>query len=562
MIATSAPAPYTARNVHFATVDFMADSQLLWQALQWVVYGIDTPIGLKMGRNNSLFVSRNDMDQSKRHYDPTKPSANDADTFGNSVNTDFPLYNNYLLPWKANYNFLGSYYINIGNDVPNLEYTTWVSNPSTASSPSAYDAKPLYQKYEAMGNEIGTHSYTHIMNTYPTVYPSPPYPANTSTNNDTNYLTPDPSPLPTSPAPTSFQFEFKNSMDQIAANLNPTWLSQNIRGAAVPGMPDSLQTAHNIMAYTDYLSGGASLIGAGYPSAIGYLTPTDTKVYLSPNMSFDFTMVGFGVPVVTPPSTVAVATPLAPNDADLWWAAEYNRLAKHASQPIVHWAWHDYGPTSASNTTYALQGFGSLYNPTMFQNNVARAYAGGAEFMTGADAVQRINTFKNTKMTVTKNSTSNFTAAVASSGVGKFALGLNLPTGTVIQNVTNWYAYNNNMVFLPNAGGTFTIQTGATASAVTHITQMPMRSTLSTLTGNGTTLSLSFIGEGAVQLALSQAASTFKYALDGITYPLTTLPAGKTCDNAVVTKNTVFLSGSTVCTRFTAYGTHTVAVGL
>lgn len=48
-----------SRNIHFGTPGFMADGNLLWSALQWVIYGDDVPVGVKLGRQNSIFVSRN-----------------------------------------------------------------------------------------------------------------------------------------------------------------------------------------------------------------------------------------------------------------------------------------------------------------------------------------------------------------------------------------------------------------------------------------------------------------------------------------------------------------------
>ena len=51
--------------------------------------------------------------------------------------------------WKTDFNFVGSYYVNIGNDAGNGQTTDWAKS------------KPFYQQFLAMGNEIGTHSYTH-----------------------------------------------------------------------------------------------------------------------------------------------------------------------------------------------------------------------------------------------------------------------------------------------------------------------------------------------------------------------------------------------------------------
>ena len=66
----------------------------------------------------------------------------------------------------------------------------------------------------------------------------------------------------------------------------------------------------------------------------------------------------------------------------------------------------------------------------------------------------------------------------------------------VIQNVTNWYAYNAQELFLPTNGGTFTINLGTTQDDVTHIASLPMRGDLLSVTGDGLNLSFSMIGDG------------------------------------------------------------------
>lgn len=467
------------RNVHFATSALMADSSLVWQALQWVVYGTQTPIALKMGRHNNVFISHNDMEKSQ-----------DYNSMGN---VDVPLYA-LLNNWKNTYNFVGSYYISIGNAPPNQQ-TVWISNP-----PSIIDSKPLYQKYIALSNEIGTYSYTQP--------------------HDTNVLT-----------TAQIEFEFNQSMNQIATNLNPTWHNQAMRGAAVPGLPESVATAQSILQYVDYLTGGGSGIGIDYSSAIGYLTATDTKVYFSPNMSSDMTLMDAGVPQSTPP----VPTRLTATQAEIFWAAEYDRLMKHASQPIIHWPWHDYGPTSA---TTAASGQG--YNVAMFQNTIAKAYNSGAEFATLADVAQRIKAFKNAKLTVTQVG-SQYTANVEAHNVGQFSLAMNLPIGQKIQRVSNWYAYNENSVFLDADGGTFVVQAGTVTDAVTHITEMPMRAKLISLSGDGTNLDMRFEGEGSVKVILSDAANKFQITSDG----------------GVLTT-----TGNTAAIKFVAVGTHTLSVKL
>ena len=104
-------------------------------------------------------------------------------------------------------------------------------------------------------------------------------------------------------------------------------------GVAVPGAPETIDTARQIAQYYPYISGGASLIGAGYPGAIGYLTPGDmNSVYIAPNTSFDFTLVGF--------------QKLTVEQAEAAWAKEWAALTAHSDLPVIVWPWHDYGPTN------------------------------------------------------------------------------------------------------------------------------------------------------------------------------------------------------------------------
>lgn len=433
------------RNIHFATIGYMADTNLVWQALQWVVFGDNTAVGLKMGRKKNIFVSRNDMDQSQ---------------FVDDIQVVHVPLLDLIKTWKDNYNFVGSYFINIGNDPANGAWTNW--NVSA----------PLFTDYIQLDNEIGTHSWTH------------PHVTDNLTENE-------------------IEFEFNQSMNEIANNISPTWESMNIRGGAVPGAPESLKTATEIIQHVDYLSGGYSSTGAGYPNAIGFLTPESNKVYFSPNMSFDFTLIQFGVPVGNPP----VPVPLTPEEAEQYWKAEFDSLMSHASQPIIHWPWHDYGPTTSADP---ISGDG--YTEEMFTNTVAMAYNAGSEFVTSAEAVERINTFRNSAISVTHSAENSLTATINANQVGKFSLAVNTAPGEVIQNVGNWYAYHDNKVFLDQDGGTYTIQLGATADANTHISGLPMRSKLLSVSGDGNGLQFSFKGQGWVEIDLRNRFWRYKYS--------------------------------------------------
>lgn len=433
------------RNVHFSSIAFLGDTNLLWSALQWSVFGDDQAIALKMGRYNNLFVSRNDMDQSQE-IDEVKQ-------------VDGALYD-LLETWKTEYNFVGSYFINIGNNPPDQQ-TDW-----------DYSA-PLYRQYIALGNEIGTHSYTHP--------------------HDTNIL-----------STSEIEFEFNQSMNVIASKLNLTWREHNIRSGAVPGMPEGIDTSEEILKHLDYLTGGYSGVGAGYPSAFGYLTPESDKVYFSPNMSFDFTMLEFGIPVFDSNTGTWYPQPLSAEEAQAQWKKEYHTLMNHASQPIIHWPWHDYGPTTST------QNSSNPYSVAMFSETIKMAYQDNAEFITLADAAQRINTFKDAKINVS-NINDTIVAEVLSDNVGKFSLDLSLAQNTKIKSVDNWYAYNDKRVFSDQDGGVFTIHTGKSADRLTHIYDLPLRSELLSVVGNGDTLDFTFKGEGSVIIKLKNQRNKYLF---------------------------------------------------
>ena len=78
----------------------------------------------------------------------------------------------------------------------------------------------------------------------------------------------------------------------------------------------------------------------------------------------------------------------------------------------------------------------------------------------------------------------------------------------VIQNVTNWYAYNSQELFLPRNGGSFTINLGTTQDDVTHIASLPMRGDLLSVTGDGANLSFSMVGDGNVLVDLAGTSDT------------------------------------------------------
>lgn len=401
------------RNVHFSNVQVMGDSNLAWSSLRWVLFGSATPVTLKIGRQESLFVARNDMDQSMY--------PDELDT------VERPLLE-LITPWKQDYNFVGSYYINIGNDPNQGESTDWsVSGP-------------LYQQYMALGNEIGTHSYTH-----------PDY------TSDLNAQ--------------QLDFEFRQSRDEIGANLGIT-----VAGAAIPGNPETMTVDDTIMPWFTYVSGRFSGRGSGYPSAFGTLRPDIPGNYYCLNMQPDFTLIGFKK------YTAA--------EAEAIWKAEVDALTSHGNTPILHWLWHDYGPTS---------GLAEGYSVEMFSNLLAKVHGEGGEFITGAELERRWSEFRSSGVETVQNGN---LIGVDFSGPNFGAFALDVDTDQVIKNVSGWYAYSDRRIFLPQAPQPMTIELGITADRVTRIIELPMRARLLELTGDGTSLSFRFSGDGDVLVRL------------------------------------------------------------
>jgi peptidoglycan/xylan/chitin deacetylase (PgdA/CDA1 family) len=385
---------------------------------------------LHISRDKAIVASRTDMDQAKELTD-VKPANGTPGIYDKLL----PI----LDQWKRDYNFVGSYYIDTGDGTDAGGATNWTVS------------KPFYDQLLAAGNEIGSHSITHP--------------------EDTNKL-----------APTQITAEFQGSKSAIEQNLGHT-----IVGAAVPGAPELLPTAQAIEQYYTYITGGATLVGAGYPGAIGHLTPNDPKIYIAPNTSFDFTLVGFQH------KTAA--------EAEAAWATEWNTDIAHSDLPIVVWPWHDYGPTNWPSGNVP----GTSYTPQMFTDFIARAAQAGSEFVTLGDLAQRVASFDQSSFQYSYNAGANsVSATVGSSDAGKFAL--DLSGVATIKSVAGWYAYDSDQVFVGKTGGSFTINLGSTPDDVTHITKVADRANLVSVSGDGANLSFSVTGEGHMLIDLQQPA--------------------------------------------------------
>jgi serralysin len=418
------------QNVHFANQSIFADSKIVAQAIDSIVYKNQTRVNLDLTRNTSLFLSRDDVDQSKYSLAAPTVEAKLADV---------------LTQWKTKYGFVGTHFINIGNDPANDQSTDWNV------------MRPIYQRWLALGNEIGTHSYTHPLS-------------------------------PSNLTPTEVEFEFNQSKNLIGQQLGI-----NVNGAGTPGNPDSLALDQQLDTYFNYYTG----VGTAYNNAFGFLDPTSKAVYFAPNISFDYNAIEFlGL---TNAQTAAL------------WNTEYNQLRSHANKPIIEFAWHDYGAT----------GTDPLYQAAIYENFIAKAAADGTEFVTFNDAQNRIRTFDKSQLTVNQvGDTISATATPDSTTTGFGTFALDIQSTKQIKNVTNYYAFDKDSVFLTKNGGSYTINLGTAADNVTHITALAQRAELLSVTGNGQNLDYSFNGDGKISIALKTATGQGMMATGADSYNL------------------------------------------
>lgn len=275
-----------SRIVHFSNPQVMADHEMLTAAIEWAAYGSRAPVSLLPSRFDNVFLARNDMDQAMY--------ANDL------FSTEIPLLQ-IITDWKERYNFVGSYYLDIGNNPLQGEYTDWAVSG------------PLYQSYLDLGSEIGTHSWTH-----------PHFTSDLSA--------------------TELEFEFNQSRQEISENLGI-----NVIGGAVPGNPENMFVIENLNEWFEYFSGRTGGVGIGFPNAIGYLEPQHTMRYFSLNLSPDFTLVSY--------------MGYSSAQAQQIWQQEYDDLTAHAKLPVLQWLWHDYGPTETIESgDYSYEMFDQTLN--------------------------------------------------------------------------------------------------------------------------------------------------------------------------------------------------------
>lgn len=448
------------RNVHFASDAIIGNSNILKDAINWIAADNQPSVSLAMTRGSSLFYSRNDMDQSQEAFDviDTKPGIYDK-----------------MLPILekafADYGFVGSYYVNIGANSPD-QRTDWTVS------------KGYYDRLRAIDSEIGSHSYTHPSDTNLLVKDTPEILALIARVDPSNPNAVDPTTLTAAEKEllfSSYRFQFETSRAILEAKLG-----YPITGAAIPGMPERIETTREIIKYYDYISGGYSGQGAGYPGAFGFLSPGETdQVYLAPNMSFDFTLIGW--------------LSLTAEQATAKWVAEYEALTAHAKTPIISFPWHDYGLTN-----WDIGSPDKVYSEEMFMTIIRKAYADGTEFVTGLDLANRIKSFQASALEATRDG-DVLSVNVTSSDAGRFAL--DISDEGRIQSVANWYAWNESKVFIDRDGGRFDITMGPRAADVTRVSDLPQRAELLSVAGDGKNLAFAFEGRGGAAVTLKTQGS-------------------------------------------------------
>ncbi len=411
-----------ARSVHFASPSVAGDVDLVANALRWSIFGDAPGVGLQLTRHPSIFIGRCDMDQSQ-YVD------------------EAPIVYGKLLPilekWKTEFNFVSSYYVNVGNNVGQGEVTDW-----------SYSG-PVYQQILKLGNEIGTHSYTH-----------PEY---------TTTLT-----------AAQLKFEFETSRDVIAKNIG-----QPVLSAAVPGNPESLAVDWELNRYFTYASADFSGTGAGYHGAMGWLSPAYDMIYLAPNMYFDFTLVSFKKYTLDQSLVI--------------WKQQFDQLTAHAPGAFVVWPWHDYGPTA----------YEPGYKEVLFTDFLRYAHDKGTEFLTGLQAAQRIISFRRSGLRVTPVDAESVWVDVDSdANAGAYALSVRPPAGMVIASVDGWPAYTADQVFAGEGSRGYLVRFGASQLNEARIESLPMRASLISAESTATGIRFQFRGRGDVVVSLAAGRNT------------------------------------------------------
>ncbi|GBG31870.1 Hypothetical Protein FCC1311_080952 [Hondaea fermentalgiana] len=464
-------APEAGRVIHLASIDLLADFDLGWRLIRWAAQTHDT---VANGPHAYLQLTRHDSIFVVR-WDC------DLTSFLTAAPTVYPtMQSRFIDKWREEWDMVASYYINLGDNLTIQRGTNWTFS------------KPLYANWIEDGNELGSHSFTHPLYV-----------------NDLNA--------------TQLDYEFGLSNQYISGNM-----SLDRIGAAQPGNPLNLASDTAMEKYysSTYFSTSVSKSGAGYEGAFGFMTPLSKMVLMAPNLSFDFTFIEY--------------QHLTTTQAEAAWLQEFDLATRFANRPIIHAGVHPYAVVSYTynSTKQTMELDSGLYSSAMFESLFETAYASNTEFLPLMTLNDRIRSYKSAWFRVVQLNGSALQVIVSSDddsteGFGAFALTMPDPALRIVS-VDNWYAYSARDVFLPKAGGSFIIRTGALSAsplACTRITEMSMRVKLESLTGDCSSLTATLQGPGKVRIDLAGDSSSYTIsgatvALDATSYVELTLVKG------------------------------------
>ena len=134
-------------NTVFATAGLFGDSNILQHVIQNTVFGTTPSLSLDITRFKGIVNSRTDMDQSQF---PTDVESHISDGQPAGTNGIYDELLPILSTLKSQYDFVGSYFINVGDS----------AHPVNNNLTNLTISPPYYDELLQMGNQIGDHSYT------------------------------------------------------------------------------------------------------------------------------------------------------------------------------------------------------------------------------------------------------------------------------------------------------------------------------------------------------------------------------------------------------------------
>lgn len=307
-------------------------------------------------------------------------------------------------------------------------------------------AVPLYKKYQDHGFEIGTHTISHPEHTHDKFKKL---------------------------SDKELDYEFVSS-----ANIISEKIGSKILGAAIPGNPDTMDIylGRFLEGKLSHLTGDYSgSPESGFFNAFGYLNANSKLLYLSPNFYSDYSIISFKHQ--TSRNALSI------------WKTQFESVSRNTPLPFFHWHWHD----------YAVSGAQKLYDKSIFSNFltfVSKSHY-RPEFVTVSEFADRFESMRSLQLYQTDDvQTVEVSAKQKTQMLGTFAL----TTSDKIGSVKNWYAYNENQIFLPENGGRFEILYAATQTPLTRLVQVPHRAKLVTVEGDGTRLAFKLRGSGKAKV--------------------------------------------------------------